>query len=132
MPFCANSGQYCATGASTSSAGYEPLTRKSTVQFKLPMGRLTLDAGGLFGASQRVGRSYTFVEKSAGAGYLDSGYDVFTGKVAWADTLGARARLAFDGGFARWYVEGNYRGLVADGGGDHTITWTGWSMRSSG
>lgn len=120
------------TGSSTSSAGYEPLNRRSTIAARVPLGRLTLDVGGIFGAPQRVGRSYAFAKRSAGAGYLDSGYDVFTGEVAWADTLGTRARLAFDGGFARWYVEGNYRGLVADAGGDQTITWTGWSMKSSG
>jgi hypothetical protein len=120
------------TGASTSSAGFEPLSRRSTVQASIPLGRAKLDVGGIFAASQRVGREYTFTSPSSGAGYLDSGYDVYTGHIAWADTLGTRARLAYDGGFARWYVEGNYRGLVADAGSDQTITWTGWSMKSSG
>jgi beta-galactosidase len=120
------------TGAATSSTGYEPLTRRSTLQANVPFGRYILDVGGIFAAPQRVGRPYTFTSKSAGDGYLDSGHDVYTGEVAWADTLGGRARLAFDGGFARWYVEGGYRGLVADGGTDQTITWTGWSMKSSG
>ncbi len=120
------------TGAATSSAAFEPLSRRSTVQASLPHGRAKLDVGGIFAAPQRVGRTYTFTAPSAGAGYLDSGQDVYTGKVGWADTFGGRARLAFDGGFARWYVEGNYRGLVADAGGDQTITWTGWSMKSSG
>jgi beta-galactosidase len=120
------------TGASTSSAGFEPLTRRSTVQASIPFGAATLDVGGIFAAPQRVGREYAFTKRAAGAGYLDSGYDVYTGKVAWADTLGARARLAYDGGFARWYLEGGYRGLVSDAGGDQTITWTGWTMKSSG
>jgi hypothetical protein len=118
--------------AATSSAGFEPLSRRSTIHGKLARGRATLDVGGIFAAPQRVGRTYTYVAERPGGGYLGSGHDVYTGEVAWADTLGGRARLAFDGGFARWYVEGNYRGLVADGGGDHTMTWTGWSMKSSG
>ena len=120
------------TGAATSSAGFEPLTRRSTLQAKLKRGAATLDVGGIFAASQRVGREYTFARPSAGGGYLDSGYDIYTGRIAWADTLGARARFAFDGGFARWYAEGNYRGLVADAGTDQTVTFTGWSMKSSG
>jgi hypothetical protein len=121
------------SGVATSSAGYEPLTRRSAIAAKLVRGRATLDVGGLFAASQRVGRAYTFTSPAApGGGYLGSGYDVYSGKIAWADTLGTRARLAFDGGFARWYVEGNYRGLVADAGADQTITFTGWSMKSSG
>ncbi len=120
------------TGAATSSTGFEPLTRRSTVQARIARGRATLDVGGIVAAPQRVGRTYTFTSPSAGAGYLDSGHDVYTGKVAWADTLGTRARMAFDGGFARWYVEGGYRGLVADAGADQTITFTGWSLKSSG
>ncbi|MBZ0232178.1 MAG: hypothetical protein K8M05_07470 [Deltaproteobacteria bacterium] len=120
------------SGVATSSAGYEPLTRRSALAAKLLRGRATLEVGGLFAAPQRVGRAYTFTSPSTGAGYLDSGQDVYTGRIAWVDTLGTRARLAFDGGFARWYLEGNYRGLVADAGGDHTITFTGWSMKSSG
>lgn len=120
------------TGAATSSAGFEPLTRRSTLQAKLKRGAATFDIGGIFAASQRVRREYTFALRSAGPGYRDSGYDIYTGRIAWADTLGTRARFAFDGGFARWYVEGNYRGLVADAGADQTITFTGWSMKSSG
>jgi beta-galactosidase len=121
------------SGAATSSAGYEPLTRRTAIAAKYLRGRATLDVGGLFAAPQRVGREYTFAKEAApGGGYLGSGYDVYTGRVAWADTLGTRARIAFDGGFARWYVEGNYRGLVADAGADQTITFTGWSMKSSG
>ena len=119
-------------GATTSSAGYEPLTRRSTVQAKLARGRATVDVGAIFAAPQRVGREYVFTSAADGGGYLDSGSDVYTGEVAWQDTVGTRARLAFDGGFARWYLEGNVRGLVADAGGDQTITWTGWSMKSSG
>jgi beta-galactosidase len=120
------------SGAATSSTGFEPLTRRSTLQAKLQRGAATLDVGGIFAASQRVDRTYTFASPSAGPGYLDSGYEIYTGRIGWADTLGTRARLAFDGGFARWYVEGNYRGLVADAGADQTITFTGWSMKSSG
>jgi hypothetical protein len=120
------------SGATTSGAVYEPLTRRSTLAAEIPMGRATLTLGGIFAAPQRVGREYTFTKRSKSAGYLGSGYNVYTGEIAWADTLGARAKLAFDGGFARWYLEGGYRGLVADGGGDSTITWTGWNMKSSG
>jgi hypothetical protein len=120
------------SGAATSSAGYQPLTRRSTLQGKLALGRTTLELGGIFAASQRIGRTYTFTSPASGAGYMDSGYNVYTGKIAWADTLGTRARVAFDGGFARWYAETNYRGLVADAGSDQTTTLTGWSMKSSG
>jgi hypothetical protein len=118
----------------TSSAAYEPLTRRSTASAEIPLGRATLELGGIFAAPQRVDRAYSFVKKDAdpAGGYLGSGYDVYTGHIAWADTLGARARFRFDGGFARWYLEGGYKGLVADGGGDYTTVWTGWTMKSSG
>ncbi len=121
------------SGTKTSSAVYEPLTRRSTLQVEIPLGRAKLELGGLFAAPQRVGRPYTFTKDvGMGNGYQGSGYDVYTGHIAWADTLGTRARFSFDGGFARWYLEGGYRGLVADAGGDSTITWTGWTMKSSG
>jgi hypothetical protein len=69
------------SGAATSSAGYEPLTRRSTLSAKYVRGRATLDVGGLFAAPQRVGRAYTFTSPSSGPGYLDSGHDVYTGEV---------------------------------------------------
>jgi beta-galactosidase len=116
----------------TSSAAYEPLTRRSTVSAEIPLGAATLEVGGVFAAPQRVDRPYTFVKENPAGGYLNSGYDVYTGHIAWADTLGARARFRYDGGFARWYLEGGYRGLVADAGGDYTTVWTGWTMKSSG
>ncbi|HTJ47185.1 MAG TPA: glycoside hydrolase family 2 TIM barrel-domain containing protein [Kofleriaceae bacterium] len=120
------------TSLATSGTGFEPLTRRSTISVSVPAGPATIDAGAIMAAPQRVGQRYVFTHPASGSGYNGSGYDVYTGRVAWADTLGARARVAYDGGVARWYVEGQYRGLVSDGGPDQTTTWTGWTMKSSG
>ena len=63
---------------------------------------------------------------------LDSGYDVLQDRVQWIDTLGAKAKLTLELPRVHWFVQGQLRGLVADGGPDPTITLTDWSMKESG
>ena len=116
----------------TSSVVPEPVSRRSSLHAAMSWGGYKLEAGGLFAAPRRVGDRFVFVEAAAGDGYLGSGFDVFEDQIRWRDTFGGKVKLTRDSGRVRWYAEGGLRGLVADGGGDNTITVTKWSMKPSG
>jgi hypothetical protein len=64
--------------------------------------------------------------------YLDSGYYVADDQVRLIDTLGAKAKVSLTVGRVNWYAQGAYKGIVADGGPDQTLTFTGWRLKESG
>ena len=53
-------------------------------------------------------------EPTSGPSYLDSGYRVLDDRVRWFDTLGAKGRATLSAGRLNLYVQGAWRGLVAD------------------
>ena len=120
--------------APTSSVIPLPRTRKTSLYLGYTLGRFTLEVGGLMAGTDRLGRRFTAVREAEGdGGYLGSGFDVLDDEIEWADTLGTKAKLTYSHNNLNLYLQGSYRGLVADGGGaDPTITFTGWSLRDSG
>lgn len=110
----------------------QPQSRRTTAYAGYSLGKVMLEAGGIMGDTRRVDRPYLTVNGTSGPGYLGSGYEVIENTVDYADTLGTRARVTFSQAPFFWYVSGGYRGLVADGGVDQTMTITGWSMKESG
>ncbi len=120
------------TSIATSLAIPEPLTRKSTVHFATKLGGLKWEIGGIFAGMDRVGRSFLAARPTDGDGYLDSGYALVTDTVHATDTLGAKTKLTYEGVGLKWYAQGAYKGRVADGGPDGTVTLTGWRMKEDG
>jgi len=110
----------------------QPKSRKSTLYFGYTGRRLTLEVGGITARSNFIGDSYEIARQSDEPTYLESGYDIAESEVRFADTLGAKAKLTLNAAPIFWYVQGGYRGLVADGGADETMTLTGWSLKESG
>ena len=104
-----------ASGAQTSFAVPEQLNRRTTLYFAWDAKPLTLEAGGLFSGSTKVGDAFTWVRETSGRGYLESGYEVIDDEVKWGDTFGGRVRLTWEGAL-RWYGQGSLHGIVADGG----------------
>jgi len=121
-----------ASGFNASSVVPLPVTRRSSLHLSTNLGSLKLEAGALFAAGRRVGERFVWTQPSAGAGYQGSGYDVFEDHIQWRDTVGGKLKLTHDAGRIRWYAQGGMQGLVADGGGDATITVTKWSVKPSG
>lgn len=121
-----------ASGGTTSSVVPLPVTRRSSVHVAYTRGAWKLEAGGLFAAGRRVGQPFVWTQPSDGDGYMGSGYDAFSDEIAWRDTFGGKLKLTRDAGRVRWYAQGGVQGLVADGGGDATITVTKWSLKPSG
>jgi hypothetical protein len=120
------------SGTQTSAVIREPPTRRTTLALELHLPRVLLQVGGIWSGSSKVDAPFIWTRPTHGRGYLDSGYDVFQDKVQWLDTLGAKAKITVELGRVRWFAQGQFRGLVADGGPDPTITLTDWSMKESG
>ena len=84
------------------------------------MGSLRLHLGGILAGTRRLGREYYLTEASDGAGYLNSGIDVYQNEIQWADTWGVKSRLQGTVGRLLVHLQASYLGLVADGGPDAT------------
>ena len=93
--------------------------------------------------TDRLNRSFTIADQVGSdscientpnqcGGYLGSGYDILDDKIDIIDTLGVRAKITYVNNNVNIYVQGAYRGLVADSGWDPLTTFTGWSLRESG
>ena len=129
--------------APTSSVIPVPRTRKTAVYLGHTMGPLTLEIGGLMAGTDRLDRDFTIanqvgsddcIDNAPGecGGYLGSGYDILDDQIDILDTLGARAKITYVYDNVNVYVQGAYRGLVADSGWDPLTTFTGWSLRETG
>ena len=111
----------------------EPQSRKTTLALETTRGPFELTLGGITAGSNRIGWQFEeVVPASSETSYLDSGYDVLVDEISAIDTLGGRAKVAVVAGPVSAYVQGGMRGLVADGGGDPTVTYTGWTLKESG
>ena len=120
-----------ASAAQTSFAVPEQLNRRTTLYFARDARPLTLEVGGIFSGSTKVGDAFTWVREASGRGYLDSGWEVIDDEVRWGDTFGGRVRLTWEGAL-RWYGQGTLQGIVADGGYQGATLLTGWSLKESG
>ncbi len=122
--------QYSVT---TSNVIPERKTRKSTLSLQWSRGPWEVELGGIMAGTDRIGETFTYVQPARTAdSYLDSGYDVLEDEIAFADTLGAKARIKAHIGPVQWYGQGVYQGLVADAGADPTVVWTGWTLKNAG
>lgn len=109
------------------------VTRKTALHIAQTIAGVTVDLGGIVAGTDRLGMAYVDPH-SAGTGpsYLGSGLHLYEDQIQWVDTLGAKARLRWEPGPVHAYVQGAHRGLVADGGPDETVTFTGWSLKDGG
>ncbi len=108
----------------------EQLTRKTSLYTGYQLGETKLEVGGLWAGTEKIGMTFMSAEEVDGPSYLDSGYRFTEDEIYWFDTLGAKGKVTFAAGPVNAYVQGNYKGRVADaGGGDRTTTITGWSLK---
>ncbi len=110
----------------------EQLNRRTTLHAVTKFGPLKFEAGAMMSGTPRVGRRFLIAEEARGASWLSSGYRIQEDNVAFGDTLGGKLKLTYEHDGVRWYLQGAYKGLVADGGGDATVTFTGWRLKEDG
>lgn len=103
-----------------------PKTRRATLHLEREMGPFGMEIGGMWGGQPLVGRSFQVVDE-------DEGVDkVFQDEIQNKDTWGGKVKFTFSKGAFNWYAQGAAMGLVANGGGDYTRTFTGWRLKDSG
>ena len=119
----------------TSTAVPEQKTRKSTVYAASRVGPLNVELGVIWAGSNKVGDCDPKVygqSVSPCFKRLAEGGVTLLDHVKLADTFGGKAKVSLETGLWHWYAQGAYMGLVADGGPQSTITFTGWSLKDSG
>jgi hypothetical protein len=113
--------------AVSSIAVPQPRTRRLTFQASRKLfDKLKIEVGGIWGGQPLVGREFQFVRGEEGS------YQVFVDKVNSSDTRGGKVKLTYASGRINWYAQAASMGLVANGGGDYTKTFTGWRLKDSG
>jgi hypothetical protein len=100
----------------------QPKTRRATVYFQTKVGNLGIELGGIWGGQPLNGREFQIMD----------GDVVMVDKVNSNDNWGGKAKLTFSKGKFNAYTQGAIQGLVANGGGDYTQTFTGWRLKDSG
>lgn len=115
-------------GAAVSSIAVpQPRTRRFTLQFSRKFfDKLKVEAGGIWGGQPLVGRQFQIVRGEEG------NYQVLTDEVQVTDTWGGKIKFTYASGRINWYAQAASMGLVANGGGDYTTTFTGWRLKDSG
>ncbi len=101
-------------------------TERATLAIEKDFGKFNVMAGGIWGGSPLNGIAYQDFTGSSG------NYTVFEDRVKSSDNWGGKFKVTYQGGRFNWYGQASYMGLVANGGGDQTQTFTGWKLRDSG
>jgi len=114
------------TNSESSFAIPQPKTRRATIYAKTNLGKLGVELGGIWGGQPLKGREFQIVDGEAG------NYTTYKDEIKSGDTWGAKIKLMLSQGRINWYVSAAAQGLVANGGGDYTKTYTGWRLKDSG
>ena len=99
-----------------------PMERASLV-LERKLGHFEFTLGGMWGGAPLNGASYQDID--------DNG-NVVVDRVKASDNWGGKAKITFQKGTFNWYAQGGIMGLVANGGADQTLTFTGWKLKDIG
>lgn len=104
----------------------QPQTRRLTLHSVRKFGKLSVDLGGIWGGQPLQGREFQLVRGEPG------NYNVYVDEIKPEDNWGGKVKFTYAGGRFNWYAQSAAMGLVANGGVDQTITFTGWRLKESG
>ena len=97
-------------------------TERATLVVEREFGKVGVTLGGIWGGSPLNGSSFQDVQNGV----------VLEDKIQGKDNWGGKAKIEYAGGRFNWYAQGSIMGLVANGGVDQTLTFTGWKLKDSG
>jgi hypothetical protein len=103
-----------------------PQDRRATLSIERKIGSFGFQVGGIWAGQRRNGEIYQIVEGETG------NYTVYQNEISIEDNWGGKAKATLIRGPISWYVQGAAMGLVANGGGDYTKTFTGWTLKDNG
>ncbi len=110
-----------------------PQSRRTSIYLARSFGSFKLEIGGLMAGTPLIDEPFERAEDAGSMpSYLNSGFFISDDTVRLQDTLGGKAKLTYSKGPINWYAQGAYKGIVADGGPDQTLTFTGWRLKENG
>lgn len=103
-----------------------PPTRRATLHLASKYGVFGLEVGGIWSGSTKKGETFQIADGDEG------NYRILQDKIKSSDAFGGKVKMTIQSGRWNWYAEGSAQGLVADGGVNQTLTFTGWRLKNSG
>ncbi len=104
----------------------QPKTRRLTLYLNREFGKFGVDLGGIWAGQPLQGREFQVVRGEEG------NYTVYQDEIKSQDNFGGKIKFTYEGGRFNWYAQSAAMGLVAQGGAEQTITFTGWKLKDSG
>ncbi|WP_422079391.1 glycoside hydrolase family 2 TIM barrel-domain containing protein [Ulvibacterium sp.] len=101
-------------------------TERATLTIEREFGKFGVTIGGIWAGSPLNGTSFQDVRGTPG------NYTVFEDRIQASDNWGGKVKLTYEGGKFNWYGQAAAMGLIANGGADQTLTFTGWKLRDTG
>lgn len=105
----------------------QPKTRRLTLYADRDFGNFGVELGGIWAGQPLNGRDFQLVREQS-----DGSYDVYLDQIEAMDNWGGKIKLTYSSGVFNWYAQSAIMGLVASGGADQTMTFTGWRLKDSG
>ncbi|MDR9414859.1 MAG: glycoside hydrolase family 2 TIM barrel-domain containing protein [Gracilimonas sp.] len=105
----------------------QPKTRRVTLHTARDFGNFGVELGGIWAGEPLNGREFQLAREQD-----DGSYDVFVDEIKPEDNWGGKLKLTYTQGRINWYAQSAIMGLVAGGGADQTMTFTGWRLKDSG
>jgi len=105
----------------------QPKTRRLALYTQKEFGKFGVEVGGMWGGSPQNGRTFQVAREQD-----DGSFNIFEDQIESKDNWGGKVKFSYAGGKFNWYAQSAAMGLVADGGADQTITFTGWRLKDSG
>lgn len=112
--------------AESSFAIPQPKTRRITLFVNRKFGKLAVNVGGIMSGQPLQGRDFQLVRGEVG------NYTVYKDQIGLQDNFGGKIKLTYQSGKFNYYLQSAVIGLVAQGGADQTLTFTGWKLKDSG
>ena len=101
-------------------------TERATIAIEREFGKFGVMLGGIWAGNPLNGSTFQDVRGTTG------NYVVFEDQVQASDNWGGKIKLTYEGGKFNWYGQAASMGLVANGGADQTLTFTGWKLKDTG
>ncbi|MBT8186814.1 MAG: glycosidase [Croceitalea sp.] len=101
-------------------------TERAAIAIEREFGKFGIELGGLWSGSPLNGIGFQDVRGTPG------NYVVYQDRIQSSDNWGGKAKITFEGGRFNWYGQAAAMGLIANGGADQTLTFTGWKLRDTG
>ena len=103
-----------------------PATRRATLHLSSKFGVFGFEVGGIWSGSTKKDEVFQIASGSPG------NYLILQDKIKSSDAFGGKIKFTIQSGRWNWYAEGAVQGLVADGGVNQSLTFTGWRLKASG